>query len=103
VNHFSVLVRLQKLFSQFPPTRFYENTEYPPPSQDILSLTQSTATLSREGCARWLPKQPAQSAVAKRSLEQPDPESRFVRLSGDEALDERLFGGTPNILLNVKI
>jgi hypothetical protein len=28
----------------------------------------------REGCERWLPKQPARSAEAKRSLKQPDTE-----------------------------
>lgn len=35
---------------------------------------ESTATLLREGCASWLLQQPAQSAEAKRSLKQPDPE-----------------------------
>jgi len=39
-------------------------------------IVNNTATTQREGCVRWLPQQPARSAAAQRSLEQPDPALR---------------------------
>ena len=105
IKFFPSLLVFRNCFSQFPPTIFSKNNPFCSSIPKILIQSANISTTNRnaaawgppiilsgwdtncfvgQGCARWLPKQPAQSAEAEPVAARPR-----LRLCAEP------FGGTP--------